>query len=1097
MGRVFRATHHPTGLQVAIKVPRTDFADPLTRRLLLREAAAAARLRHPGIVELLDVVHLPGGMPALVMELVEGHSVTDWVGLWPGWDVVMALVSDTLEALSVAHGAGIIHRDLKPANLLVSPEGRVKIADFGIAAVLAPLERRESEGRLAGTPAYMAPEQLQAPSDPGPWTDLYAFGVVMHELVFGTVPHEATTLPGLLFQKLTSPPCTQPPRLGLHIPGGLVTLLERVLDPDPRRRPRFAADLRRELLIHGAQVIDHVVRGERHPASDSIPTKALESFGSAVTVRAREDGPPVSRAHASSRRDTPSFDGVTLPVEGTPPTESELDATVGDRIPAAPDPVAGAGLLRLRTLPLVGRSRERAALSDLMTRVRRDGGTALQVLVGPAGTGKSALCRWALAEAERQGWMEGVAAGYDLEGGGVAGGLREAIRRLLGAPDATEDGWPRGWRWLRDPHDAPPFDADLMARWIGLAAGPSVPMERDPELAHAALRAVSAVRPVFLWLDDIGWSRDGALALVQELLDAQDADVAIAVTIRAGTAAHPALRARLALAFEHHRSAVLDLGPLDAEDRRDLLGSVLRFDRRAAADLASHLAETPLVLVQQVHEWVDEGMLVPTTSGWAPAPGRSIANLFDERRLESILGRRIEQLLRTFATERDTAESVLIRAAVLGVLFEERALLETTGAAGLGSEIVAEVLDRALMHGLLRSEHTGRAYRFDHGLLQEHLIERLRAEPDRRAILRDTAHAMARVYGSSRPDIAGRVSTLLREAGERTEAVTVLLEAVPMLGRSGGLRSAAEYLERARQWLDADRVGDKDRVRGLAHFAEAETLYFSLRYGESLEALRRAIAIFEEARDRLSLGRARNLESGLCFYQDRYAEAERIVRRMLSALDVDDHEQRHMAHHRLMQIATLRGDLEEARQHGQETLRQARRTGLGWRYRSAHVGMAEVELALGLVDRAARRLHAVLAAAAPSGDAVTEKEARHVLMWVHLLRGSVDAVRAHLGPALAEALADGDHWRETALRTIDALVCALDGDEAAAPRAVDRMLEAWSRITHDEPLTLWAMNRLWHELDRLELRDCAARVRERYEARKEEIARGFSPNGEV
>src|SRR5687768_8769485 len=113
MGTVYRAVHQASGREVALKTLRTEIAgNAVRRRLLLDEATAAARLRHPAIVELLDVGMDEAGMPFLVMELVEGTHLGKLNAAWPGWDAVVRVLDDTLAGLVAAHAAGIIHRDL-------------------------------------------------------------------------------------------------------------------------------------------------------------------------------------------------------------------------------------------------------------------------------------------------------------------------------------------------------------------------------------------------------------------------------------------------------------------------------------------------------------------------------------------------------------------------------------------------------------------------------------------------------------------------------------------------------------------------------------------------------------------------------------------------------------------------------------------------------------------------------------------------------------------------------------------------------------------------------------------------------------------------
>ncbi|MCA9603989.1 MAG: serine/threonine protein kinase, partial [Myxococcales bacterium] len=181
MGQVYRAWDTVLDKAVAVKLlaDRSPSGEALER--FRREAAASARLGHEHIVVTHDVVPLPGGSIALVMELVEGPSLREWLHERGPFDpaTVIELARQLADGLAAVHRIGIVHRDLKPANVMVDrgPGGpRLKIADFGIAS-LPETAQLTRAGTVLGTPEYMAPERFRGAA-PTPAMDVYALGVI-------------------------------------------------------------------------------------------------------------------------------------------------------------------------------------------------------------------------------------------------------------------------------------------------------------------------------------------------------------------------------------------------------------------------------------------------------------------------------------------------------------------------------------------------------------------------------------------------------------------------------------------------------------------------------------------------------------------------------------------------------------------------------------------------------------------------------------------------------------------------------------------------------------------------------------------------------
>jgi serine/threonine protein kinase len=192
MGEVRLGVDRRLGREVAIKLLRPDLAElPEVRGRFEHEARVAARLSHASAVTVFDSGEADG-VPYLVMECLPGRTLADALAEGPlPEDEVRQIALDLLGALGAAHALGIVHRDVKPGNVLFSNEGRVKLADFGIAKS-ADLADQTLTGQLIGTPAYLAPERLRG-EEASPATDLYSLGVVLYEALVGRKPFEGDT----------------------------------------------------------------------------------------------------------------------------------------------------------------------------------------------------------------------------------------------------------------------------------------------------------------------------------------------------------------------------------------------------------------------------------------------------------------------------------------------------------------------------------------------------------------------------------------------------------------------------------------------------------------------------------------------------------------------------------------------------------------------------------------------------------------------------------------------------------------------------------------------------------------------------------------
>jgi tetratricopeptide (TPR) repeat protein len=242
MGEVFLAQDERLGRRVAIKVVRHG-ASPALRERFRREARAAARLSHPAVVQIYDIVE-DGSGDAIVMEHAEGRTLRELLaaGLPPP-ALTVRLAREIAEGLAAAHAAGLVHRDLKAENVVVTPEGHAKILDFGLAKPLVEEgeETLTEQGAVLGTCHAMSPEQACG-DEVDARSDLFSLGVLLYEMLTGRSPFRGRTPQESLKRVLTD----EPPPIGAlrpDLPPRLAALVERLLEKNRDARPRSAREV--------------------------------------------------------------------------------------------------------------------------------------------------------------------------------------------------------------------------------------------------------------------------------------------------------------------------------------------------------------------------------------------------------------------------------------------------------------------------------------------------------------------------------------------------------------------------------------------------------------------------------------------------------------------------------------------------------------------------------------------------------------------------------------------------------------------------------------------------------------------------------------
>ncbi|MCI0519849.1 MAG: protein kinase [Chloroflexi bacterium] len=311
MALVYRARDLELERDVAIKVLRENFnGDEEFRGRFRQEARAAANLAHSNIVTVHDF-GLDQGRLFIVMEYVPGTSLKELLqqrGPLPEAEAIELMVQ-ACAGVGYAHRAGLVHCDIKPLNLLITPDKRLKVTDFGIARALAGIHPEEKSEVVWGSPQYFAPEQA-AGGPPSPASDVYSLGVILYEMLTGRLPFSADS-PGELARLHRDEPPPPPSRFNPAISPALEQIILKVLSKEPAARYRTADQFGRVLAAFtGASV---ATPGATQPAGAPAATVLPRAPQSPRAVR--DTAPHVVRAAAADGQDAPNplaLDWITL-----------------------------------------------------------------------------------------------------------------------------------------------------------------------------------------------------------------------------------------------------------------------------------------------------------------------------------------------------------------------------------------------------------------------------------------------------------------------------------------------------------------------------------------------------------------------------------------------------------------------------------------------------------------------------------------------------------------------------------------------------------------------------------------------------------------
>lgn len=264
MGEVFRADDIVLGQQVALKfLPEAAVHNVNLLARFYDEVRIARQIAHPNVCRVYDIGELDGH-PYLSMEYIDGEDLASLlrrIGRLPG-DKAAEFARKICAGVAAAHAQGVLHRDIKPGNIMIDGRGEPRVTDFGLAALASGIAGTEIRN---GTPAYMAPEQLEG-REVSAQSDIYALGLVFHEMFTGKAPHEVTTLEELTRRRSES--TTNPSTLVPDLDPAANRTIQACLQPDPRRRPNSALDVAR--MLPGGDPLAMALEAGQTPSPEMV-----------------------------------------------------------------------------------------------------------------------------------------------------------------------------------------------------------------------------------------------------------------------------------------------------------------------------------------------------------------------------------------------------------------------------------------------------------------------------------------------------------------------------------------------------------------------------------------------------------------------------------------------------------------------------------------------------------------------------------------------------------------------------------------------------------------------------------------------------------
>lgn len=831
-GEVFRGVHLGTDVPVAVKLLTAGGGEDSS---IHREVAAQAGIASPRVVHVYDFGALKEGGYYIAMELASGTVDPQKL---KNWGDTERIIEEVLQGLAAAHGRGILHRDIKPANILIFDDQGVKLSDFGIAYILGE-ERHRSARSLtitSGTPCYLPPEQIRGLwRQFGPWSDLYALGAMVYEMVTGGIPFRAPTALAMMLKHCNEPrPLLRP----LYaVPRGLEGWIHRAMAIDPRDRFQTAAEALQELprgLTWSTEGLE-----DNEDLEETADARGADSVVEDTAILTLQNLPPsveTENKGLKNREVGRMNSGLTKSLQLKAPAEVQ---------PSGVQKLAtGLSLFGLRETPFVGRREERQKLWNLLHHVEKTRRPHLVLIEGASGVGKTKLMDWLRIKVHELGAAKVLriihSPGALTPGEGIAGMLRDYFRSWHSTPEELE-ALVRNRYHKRPRENERTYGQEVLAlRDLLLAAdGEKVsPVNSRVRIRFLErfLRRVQEEQRTVLFVDDLQWG-DEFVESLRYLMEMAGLPLLMVASLRDDGVEKSS---RMGLALEAIKSrgecSTFYLKALEEEDILQYIDGLLPLEEDLRNELPSHCFGSPLLARQIISAWVEEGGLIAAGEYFVPVEGFGLGN---RESPYEIWTRRLRSLSRRLGAKE---QEILELAAILGRECDAKEWTRLVEMLGHYSKKEIESVEESwLQAGLIQIRPKG--FAFSQGMIVEALERRSREEGRFESHHLRCAEMLEELYPGYPAELGERVAEHYLSARQMEAALLPLLRWCEELALRGDPRWE-ENLERTEVIMNYLGISSDD-PRRLEH--ELNRVSFEYRHDRYDQALKRALRLEEQA----------------------------------------------------------------------------------------------------------------------------------------------------------------------------------------------------------------------------------------------------------